>query len=58
MHEMKYEVILIILEQKVVRIKVVVEKIWQKEFQGLILIFWKVARAVFGNIFIFQGLCL
>jgi hypothetical protein len=34
----------------------VIDKIWRKEFWGPIWNFWKVARAIYGNTFRFQGL--
>jgi hypothetical protein len=57
MHEMKDKIILkiLVLEAK---IGVTTEKIWRKVFQGPICNFWKVARAICGNTFGFQGLCL
>jgi hypothetical protein len=40
---------------RIAEIGVVVTKIWQKEFRGLICNFWKVAKGIFGNIFENQG---
>jgi hypothetical protein len=40
---------------RIAEIRVAVAKIWQKEFWGPICIFWKVARAIYGIIFRFQG---
>jgi hypothetical protein len=40
---------------RIAEIGVVVEKIRRKEFQRPIYNFWKVARAIYGNTFRFQG---
>jgi hypothetical protein len=43
---------------RIAEIGAMVAKIWQKEFQGLICNFMKVARAKSRNIFGFQRFCL
>jgi hypothetical protein len=40
---------------RITEIRVLVAKIWQKEFWGAICNFWNVARAISGNIFKFWG---
>jgi hypothetical protein len=42
-------------DARIAEIRVAIEKIWWKEFQGLICNFWKVARVNFWTIFRFQG---
>jgi hypothetical protein len=55
MHEMKGVKDPENFDARITKTRVAVAKIWRKEFWGPICNFCKVARAIFGIIFRFQG---